>query len=76
MWDSVVVKVDGDELLSTMTVKNTKTGELTEVKADEDDGLFGLFGFIGQHFALSLEDLGLKSILIQFQHKSSLLIIR
>ena len=47
MWDSVVVKVDGDELLSTMTVKNTKTGELTEVKADEDDGLFGLFGFIG-----------------------------
>lgn len=47
MWDSVVVKVDGDELLNTMTVKNTKTGELTEVKADEDDGLFGLFGFIG-----------------------------
>lgn len=47
MWDSVVVKVDGDELLSSMTVKNTKTGELTEVKADEEDGLFGLFGFIG-----------------------------
>lgn len=47
MWDSVVVKVDGDELLSSMTVKNVKTGELTEVKADEEDGLFGLFGFIG-----------------------------
>ena len=47
MWDSVVVKVDGDELLSTMTVKNVKTGELTTVEADEDDGLFGLFGFIG-----------------------------
>jgi len=47
MWDSVVTKVDGDELLSSMTVKNVKTGELTEVKADEDDGLFGLFGFIG-----------------------------
>lgn len=47
MWDSVVVKVDGDELLNSMTVKNVKTGELTEVKADEDDGLFGLFGFIG-----------------------------
>ena len=46
-WDSVVVKVDGDELLSSMTVKNVKTGELTEVKADEEDGLFGLFGFIG-----------------------------
>lgn len=47
MWDSVVVKVDGDELLSSMTVKNVKTGELTTVTADEDDGLFGLFGFIG-----------------------------
>ena len=47
MWDSVVIKVDGDELLSSMTVKNVKTGELTVVEADEDDGLFGLFGFIG-----------------------------
>ena len=47
MWDSVVVKVDGDELLSSMTVKNVKTGELTVVEADEEDGLFGLFGFIG-----------------------------
>ena len=28
-------------------VKNTKTGELTTIEADEDDGLFGLFGFIG-----------------------------
>ena len=47
LWDSVVVKVDGDDLLSSMTVKNVKTGELTTVEADEDDGLFGLFGFIG-----------------------------
>ncbi len=47
MWDSVVVQVDGDDLLSSMTVKNVKTGELTTVKADEEDGLFGLFGFIG-----------------------------
>jgi len=47
MWDSVVTKVDGDELLNTMIVKNVKTGEETTVVADEDDGLFGLFGFIG-----------------------------
>mgnify|MGYP001105342301 FL=1 len=47
MWDSVVTKVDGEELLDTMVVKNVKTGELTTVKADEDDGIFGLFGFIG-----------------------------
>ena len=34
-------------ILSGMTVKNVKTGELTRIDADEDDGLFGVFGFIG-----------------------------
>ncbi len=47
MWDSVVETADGDELLSKMVIKNTKTGELTTVEADEEDGMFGLFGFIG-----------------------------
>ena len=47
MCDTVVTRVDGDELLSSMTVKNVKTGELTTINADEEDGLFGLFGFIG-----------------------------
>lgn len=47
MWNSVVDEVGGDELLNYMIVKNTKTGELTRIDADEDDGLFGLFGFIG-----------------------------
>ena len=48
MWDSVVDEVQGtDGMLDTMIVKNTKTGELTEIKADEEDGIFGLFGFIG-----------------------------
>lgn len=48
LWDSVVDEVDGeDEILSKMIVKNTRTGELTTIEADEDDGLFGLFGFIG-----------------------------
>ncbi len=48
MWDSVVVELDGDEILQKMTVKNVKTGELTTYEADEDDGLFGVFGFIGR----------------------------
>ena len=39
--------VGEDDILSKMIVKNTKTGELTTIEADEDDGLFGLFGFIG-----------------------------
>ena len=47
LWDSVVDEVGGDEILSKMVVKNTKTGELTTIEADEDDGMFGLFGFIG-----------------------------
>ncbi len=48
MWDTVVDEVDGeDDILCKMIVKNTKTGELTTIEADEDDGLFGLFGFIG-----------------------------
>ncbi len=36
-------------MLSKMVVKNAKTGELTTIEADEDDGIFGLFGFIGLH---------------------------
>ncbi len=47
MWNSVVEEVDGDDLLNKMIVKNTKTGELTTIEADPEDGLFGLFGFIG-----------------------------
>ena len=47
MWDTVVESVGGEELLSRMTVKNTKTGELTTIEADAEDGIFGLFGFVG-----------------------------
>lgn len=47
IWDTVVDEVDGDELLNKMILKNVKTGELTTIEADPDDGLFGLFGFIG-----------------------------
>ena len=47
IWDTVVEEVDGDELLNKMVLKNVKTGELTTYEADPDDGLFGLFGFIG-----------------------------
>jgi len=47
MWDSVVKEIKGDGLVSSMVVENTKTGEQTEVVADEDDGMFGIFVFIG-----------------------------
>jgi len=47
LWDTVVEELHGDGILDGMTVKNVKTGELTRIDADEEDGLFGLFGFIG-----------------------------
>ena len=47
MWDSVVEEVGGEGILSWMKVKNVKTGEVTTIEADEEDGMFGVFGFIG-----------------------------
>jgi len=48
VYNSVVEEVKGDEgLLDTIIIKNEATGELTEFKADEEDGTFGLFVFIG-----------------------------
>lgn len=47
MWDSVVKEIKGEGLLNSMIVENVKTGEQREIVADEDDGLFGIFVFIG-----------------------------
>ena len=46
-WDSVVEELGGDDILQWMKVKNVKTGEVKTVEADEEDGMFGVFGFIG-----------------------------
>lgn len=46
LWDSVVARVDGDEAVSAVTVRNVKTGEMTELRAGEE-GMMGLFGFVG-----------------------------
>lgn len=47
MWDTVVTELHGDEMLESMTVKNTITGEEKLIEANPDDGIFGLFGFVG-----------------------------
>ena len=47
MWDSVVKEIKGDGLVTCMLVENVKTGERTEIVPDEDDGIFGVFVFIG-----------------------------
>lgn len=47
LWDSVAVKAEGSDVLDTLTVRNVKTGELTVIKASPEDGVLGLFGFVG-----------------------------
>ena len=47
LYNSIVIKADGDDVLSSITVKNTVTGEETVYKASDEDGMIGLFGFLG-----------------------------
>lgn len=47
LWNTVIEKVGGDSALSEMTVRNVVTGETTVIRASEEDGMFGLFGFVG-----------------------------
>lgn len=41
IWDSVVTKINGDELVSSITLKNLKTGEVSEMATDS------VFVFVG-----------------------------
>ncbi|SHJ73290.1 thioredoxin reductase (NADPH) [Dethiosulfatibacter aminovorans DSM 17477] len=47
LWDSTVEEIKGDGMVESIVFKNTKTGELSEYNAHEDDGTFGVFPFIG-----------------------------
>ncbi len=47
LWDTVVERVDGEGALNEMTVRNVKTDEVTTIRASAEDGMFGLFGFVG-----------------------------
>ncbi|NFN88471.1 thioredoxin-disulfide reductase [Clostridium sporogenes] len=47
MWDSVVEEIKGDGIVESAVFKNKKTGDITEYFADEDDGTFGIFVFVG-----------------------------
>lgn len=62
MWDTVVEEIHGDGLVEAMTVKNKKTGELKKIEADEEDGTFGIFVFIGfkPHSALFAGELDME----------------
>ena len=43
-----VADLGGDGVLSELVLRNVETGELTTVRADEEDGMFGVFGFTGR----------------------------
>ncbi len=47
IFDSVVERIEGDGMVEAMTIRNIKTEEITRFEADEEDGLFGIFVFIG-----------------------------
>ena len=48
MWDTVVEELSGDDILQKIKVKNVVTGEEKVLEASEEDGMFGIFGFIGR----------------------------
>ncbi|WP_202708361.1 thioredoxin-disulfide reductase [Sporosalibacterium faouarense] len=47
IWNSEIKELRGDGILESMTLKNRETGEETEIVADEEDGTFGVFVFVG-----------------------------
>ena len=47
MWNTTVEEIKGDGIVTSMVVKDTQTGETREIFADEEDGTFGIFVFIG-----------------------------
>ncbi|MCT4617818.1 MAG: thioredoxin-disulfide reductase [Marinisporobacter sp.] len=47
MWDTVVEEIKGDGIVESVIFKNKKTEETNEYHADEDDGTFGIFPFVG-----------------------------
>ena len=47
LWDSEIESLDGQDVLQTIRLRNVKTGEISEITADQDDGMMGLVVFVG-----------------------------
>jgi len=54
IWNTVVKELKGDGILQSMVLENRVTGEITEIVADEEDGTFGVFVFVGYDPVTSL----------------------
>ena len=47
IYNTVVKEIEGDGLVEAMTIENVETKEQSKITADEEDGTFGIFVFIG-----------------------------
>ncbi|MBV1758914.1 MAG: thioredoxin-disulfide reductase [Dethiosulfatibacter sp.] len=47
IWDSEVIEIKGQGLVSEISIRNIKTGEITNKQASEEDGIMGVFVFVG-----------------------------
>ncbi|MDP3388043.1 MAG: thioredoxin-disulfide reductase [Eubacteriales bacterium] len=47
IWDSEVIEIKGQGLVSGISIRNIKTGEITSIEASEEDGIMGVFVFVG-----------------------------
>jgi len=47
LYDTVIKSIHGKDVIEGMTLENVKDGTVTEVKADPEDGTFGIFVFVG-----------------------------
>ena len=47
LWNSIVKEIKGEGIVESIVLKDVKTGDLSEYFADEEDGTFGIFPFVG-----------------------------
>ena len=47
LWNSRVKEIDGGFSVNRLVVENVKDGSLTEIRASEEDGMMGIFIFVG-----------------------------
>ncbi|MGI6731947.1 MAG: thioredoxin-disulfide reductase [Anaerovoracaceae bacterium] len=47
MYDTIVKEIKGDGMIESLVVENVKDGTVTEIKANPEDGTFGIFVYVG-----------------------------
>lgn len=47
IWNSVIDEIQGEGLINEIRIRNVITGEVTSMTPDPQDGVFGLFVFVG-----------------------------